>query len=311
MKNHLDMLAAEADTGFDDPLDGSEDIWPPYEVLAPHPQSCPLVLASPHSGKSYPQPFVEASRLDPTLLRRSEDAFVDELFAAAPTMGAPLLRARFPRAYLDANREPFELDPAMFEDTLPDYVNTASPRVAGGLGTIARVVTNGTDIYKGKLRFPEALRRIDTLYRPYHRALERLVEGTRERFGLCVLIDCHSMPSIGGPMDRDAGSQRVDFVLGDRHGRTCAPYLIGLVEEALRGRGYRIARNAPYAGGFTTGHYGQPEAGVQALQIEVNRALYMDEQSVERNAGLSDLANEMRGLIKTLAKADLAQLGAP
>lgn len=311
MKNNLDMLAAEADTGFDEPLDGPEDIWPPYEVLAPHPQSCPVVLASPHSGKVYPRHFVEASRLDPTLLRRSEDAFVDELFAAAPALGAPLLRARFPRAYLDANREPFELDPAMFEDSLPDYVNTSSPRVAGGLGTIARVVTNGTDIYKGKLRFPEALRRIDTLYRPYHRALERLVEATRERFGVCVLIDCHSMPSIGGPMDRDAGSQRVDFVLGDRHGRTCAPSLTDLVDETLRGRGYRVARNAPYAGGFTTGHYGQPDAGVQTLQIEVNRALYMDEQRVERSAGLSNLANEMRDLIKTLVEADLAQLGTP
>ncbi|MDJ0950446.1 MAG: N-formylglutamate amidohydrolase [Alphaproteobacteria bacterium] len=308
MKDYADLPTVQPDAQDDWSANLSGDPWPPYEVLAPEAQCLPLVFASPHSGKHYPPPFVEASRLDPTALRRSEDAFVDELFAAAPALGAPLVSARFPRAYVDPNREPFELDPAMFEDALPDYVNTASPRVAGGLGTIARVVTNGTEIYKEKLRFGEALRRIETLYRPYHRVLEKLVAATRERFGACILIDCHSMPSIGGPMDQDPGAPRVDFVLGDRYGRTCDPSVTRRAEEVLVSRGYRVARNTPYAGGFTTGHYGQPDAGVHALQIEVNRALYMDETRITRSTGLQALAREMRVLIEALARLDPARL---
>lgn len=285
------------------------EIERPHEVVAPACQTLPLVFASPHSGNRYPRSFVASSRLDRLTLRRSEDSFVDEIFQAAPGLGAPLIRALFPRAYVDPNREPFELDPAMFEDELPKYANTRSPRVAAGLGTIARVVANGANIYHGKLTFRDALERIRNYYWPYHEALRDLVDATKQNFGYCVLIDCHSMPSVGGPMDRDAGAHRVDFVLGDRHGRTCAPHLTDLVETYLRGRGYRVARNTPYAGGFTTGHYGRPETGVQALQIEVNRALYMDERRVERSAGLPALAKEMRALITSLTAVDPARLG--
>jgi N-formylglutamate amidohydrolase len=275
-----------------------------HEVVAPARQILPLVFASPHSGCDYPQAFLAASRLDPLALRRSEDSFVDEIFEAAPQLGAPLIRALFPRAFVDANREPFELDPAMFEDELPAYANTRSPRVAAGLGTIARVVANGADIYRGKLDFTEALGRIRRHYWPYHKSLSELVERTKASFGACILIDCHSMPSTGGPMDRDTGAKRVDFVLGDCHGTSCAPAVVETVQATLRELGYHVARNRPYSGGFVTRHYGKPETGVHGLQIEVNRFLYMDESRIRRSEGLSRLARDMGSVIAALGKLD-------
>jgi N-formylglutamate amidohydrolase len=271
-----------------------------YEIVTPEPQTLPLVFASPHSGNNYRADFLAASRLDPLSLRRSEDSFVDELFAWAPRLGAPLIRALFPRAFVDANREPFELDPAMFDDALPPYANTRSPRVAAGLGTIARVVANGTDIYHRKLSFREAQHRLRTYYWPYHRALADLVERTRQRFGCCILIDCHSMPSVGGPADRDRGHERVDFVLGDCHGRSCAPMVIGSAESVLRRLGYNISRNAPYSGGFVTRHYGRPGDGVHGLQIEINRALYMDETRIRRSPAMAGLVEDLRLMISAL-----------
>jgi N-formylglutamate amidohydrolase len=277
------------------------------EVLQPLSQTVPLVFASPHSGDRYPAAFVAASRLDPVALRRSEDCFVDRLFAAAPDHGAPLLRALFPRAFIDPNREPFELDPAMFEDTLPPYANTASARVAAGLGTIARVVTNGQEIYRDKLRFADAAERIGTYYRPYHRALQELLEATRRRFGCYLLIDCHSMPSVGGPMDPDAGRGRADFVIGDCFGSSCEDVVAATTERTLREMGYTVLRNRPYAGGFTTSHYGKPSAGLHAIQIEVNRALYMDESSIEASSGLTPLADKLTKLIGALAASITAR----
>ncbi len=280
----------------------------PCAIFAPAAQAIPLVAASPHSGRDYPDHFVAEARLDRLTLRRSEDGFVDELSAAAPRRGAPLLCALFPRAFVDVNREPFELDPAMFEDTLPSYVNTRSPRVIAGLGTIPRLVANGHEIYPGKLTFREAERRIETLYRPYHAALRRLVHDTVARFGHCVLMDCHSMPSIGGPGDRDRGHRRVDFVLGDAHGTTCAPALIDLAESVLDGHGYVVARNNPYSGGFTTRHYGRPRKRVHALQIEINRALYMDEERIGRNGNFAGLVGHLGDLIAALGALDRRSL---
>ncbi|MDA0701787.1 MAG: N-formylglutamate amidohydrolase [Proteobacteria bacterium] len=267
-----------------------------WDVIAPEEQTIPLVFASPHSGTSYPDAFVAASRLDSLSLRRSEDSFVDEIYAGVPERGAPLIRARFPRAYIDPNREPYELDPEMFEDELPSYVNTRSPRVGAGLGTIARVVANGEEIYRDKLSFGEAKARIERCYWPYHQALSHLIDNTRARFDTCLLIDCHSMPSIGGPMDRDAGHRRVDFVLGDVFGTACASFVTDAVEKFLRERDYNVTRNLPYAGGFTTRHYGRPQTGVHALQIEINRALYMDEERFERRPYISELNETMSEL---------------
>ena len=282
---------------------------PPIDIVAPRDQHLPVVLASPHSGAAYPPDLLAASRLDAHSLRRSEDSFVDEIFAAGPELGAPLLRARFARAYLDPNREPFELDPAMFEDPLPDYVNSRSPRVQVGLGTIARIVATGEDIYAGKLRFADALLRVDQLYKPYHRALRQLVDTTRTRFGYYLLIDCHSMPSSSGVRER-GGRSRVDFVLGDCHGTACHPVIAETAHRFIAGKGYTVARNAPYAGGFTTHHYGRPREGAHTLQIEINRGLYMDEQTLRRKPFLAQLASDMRELIGALGGIESRLLGA-
>lgn len=274
--------------------------YPPFSVDIPGDQTAAVVFASPHSGSRYPAQFVRASRLDPLTLRRSEDAFIDELFGAAPSLGAPLLRAHFPRAYVDPNREAWELDPAMFEDALPDYVNTASLRVRVGLGTIARVVANGAEIYRSRLPFEEARSRIERLYMPYHERLAALIDATHARFGRSLLIDCHSMPSIGGPTDRDPGRRRVDFVLGDCHGSAAAPIVMETIAATLQREGFSVSRNDPYAGGYTTRHYGAPDRGRHAFQIEINRALYMDELRIEKAPGFAALAATLARLQATI-----------
>ena len=280
---------------------GGNELPPPCEVVAPAEQTAAVVYASPHSGDYYPPDFIAASRLDRQTLRKSEDSFIDELFAAAPALGSPLLRARYARVYLDVNREPYELDPAMFAEPLPPEANTTSLRVAGGLGTIARVVSDGAEVYRGKLPLAEIHWRVDGIYRPYHRALGGLLEETRSRFGRAILIDCHSMPSIGGPMDGDGGQSRPDIVLGDRFGTACSGRLVELVQRTLVGLGYVVGRNTPYAGGFTTHHYGRPTEGLQALQIEINRALYMDERSFRKLPGFDLMQRHMTILIGKLA----------
>lgn len=271
------------------------------EILAPAQQTAPVVFSSPHSGRDYPEEFLAAARLDGHSIRRSEDSFVDEIFARVPHYGAPLLKALFPRAFVDPNREPYELDPAMFDGPLPGFVNKRSPRIAAGLGTIARVVANGTDIYAGKLNFDEARQRIDRFYRPYHAALDDLIGTTQRAFGHCILVDCHSMPSVGRPMENDAGHRRqVDFVLGDAHGRSCSRALTVLAEETLREMGYTVVRNAPYSGGFITRNYGKPARGVHALQIEINRGLYMHEPTFTRSDGMAEMTENMALLTERL-----------
>ena len=289
----------------------SAAVEPPIEIRARQPQAVPMVLASPHSGADYPAEFLAASRLDPQTLRRSEDSFVDEIFDPGAEVAVPLLKARFPRAFLDPNREPFELDPAMFEDALPGYVNSRSPRVRVGLGTIARVVATGEEIYARKLRFTEAAERIERLYRPYHRALKQLVQATHERFGCYVLLDCHSMPSAIAQCDRGGLRGRSDIVLGDCHGTACHPVVTDTAHQLLRAKGYVVTRNAPYAGGFTTAHYGKPQLGGHGLQIELSRGLYMDERSYERKPYIVRLAADMRDLVAALAAIEPALLRTP
>lgn len=270
-----------------------------YRILAPTPQTLPVVLASPHSGSAYPEAFLAASRLDARALRRSEDCYVDEIFAPAAALGAPLLAALFPRAFLDPNREPFELDPGMVDGPLPGYANTRSPRVAAGLGTIARVVASGEEIYRRKLRFAEVIERVETCYYPYHAALRRLVDATVARFGYCILVDCHSMPSIGLPPEA-AETGTTDIVLGDCYGTACASPVVAAAEATLQSLGYTVSRNAPYAGGHTTRHYGRPSEGVHALQVELNRSLYMDEVTLERRPYLPVLARHMELVVGAL-----------
>jgi len=277
------------------------ELDPPFEVVAPRGVGAPLLFNAPHSGRVYPARFVAASRLDPTTLRRSEDAFVDELFLTAPLAGAPLLRAHFPRAYLDVNREPYELDPRMFDGRLPGFANTRTARVASGLGTIPRLVGEGLDIYDRPLPVEEAAARIAALYIPYHEALICLIDDIRRRWGRMLLVDCHSMPShLLGPKPEKIDA---DIVLGDRFGASAEPWLIELMAEELRARGYRVARNKPYAGGFITEHYGRPASGVHVVQIEINRALYLDERHIEKTAGFEPLAGDLGALCETLAAA--------
>ncbi len=273
------------------------ELAPPFEVLRPEALKVPLVFNSPHSGRVYPRAFLAASRLDSLTLRRSEDAYVEELFAFVADLGAPLLYAHFPRAYLDVNREPYELDPALFRDGLPHYANTQSVRVVGGLGTIARIVSESDEIYREPLTVGAALERINRLYTPYHATLDALLLEAEAAFGLAVLIDCHSMPS--NPL-ADQGSGRPDFVLGDRYGASCNGELTRLAAGQLKAMGYAVALNKPYAGGYITEHYGRPQRGRHALQVEINRALYMDETSFERAPGFDRLKRDLEQMAGAL-----------
>ena len=271
-------------------------------------QCLPVVVASPHSGDRYPADFLKAAAVPLAALRRAEDAFVDELFAAAPVLGMPLLAARFPRSYVDANREPYELDPGMFEGPLPRPLNHRTTRVAAGLGMIPRVAASGEAIYRARVPADEIEHRLETCWRPYHATLSRLVGQTHSLFGAVLLIDAHSMPSSAsgiGIRDRD---QRVDIVLGDNHGEACAPSLVDAAERWLMRQGFRVLRNQPYAGGFTTQRYGQPTIGRHALQIEINRALYMDEARHHKLPAMGVLQKLMTGFLEEVGRTALETL---
>lgn len=291
----------------------------PFLLHTPRGAAGPLVLNSPHSGRNYTAEFRAASRLDAETLRLSEDCYVDELFAAAPAHGAALIAATIPRAYVDVNREPMELDPRMFEDQLPPEANTGSERVAAGLGVIARVVSTGLPIYDGKLLYAEEKARIEDIYLPYHAALQTLVREAQERCGYAILIDCHSMPSgqaAAGPrscrpLPTSHGGQLrdPDIVLGDRYGNSCSPRLTNRIEMLLQDMGYSVARNDPYAGGYCTIRYGKPRAGVHAIQIEINRRLYMDESLIKRRGNaMRRVAGNMERLIAAVSAMSIADL---
>jgi N-formylglutamate deformylase len=269
-----------------------------FVIYAPERQAVPLVLSSPHSGRSYADEFMSVARLDKATLRRSEDSYVDEIFAASPALGAPLIAATFPRAFCDVNREAWELDPAMFEDTLPPWVNTTSPRVGAGLGTIARVVANGEAIYGIRLRFSEAQRRVRGYWQPYHDALSGLVESTRAQFGVCLLLDCHSMPTGAATSRRPPP----DIVLGDAHGTACDAKVVRAAEQFFTQRGYLTRRNDPYAGGYVTRHYGRPRGNVHALQIEIARGLYMDETTLDKRPGYNRVTDDAGAFIAVLGE---------
>jgi len=270
---------------------------PAFEVRAPQQQTVPFVFNSPHSGRYYPERFLSMTRLDANAVRRSEDFFVDELFGGATGQGAPMLLAHFPRAYLDVNREPYELDPRMFSDRLPAFANRQSIRVAGGLGTVPRVVSEGQHIYARRIGFDEARQRIETIYKPYHSTLRGLLAQTHRRFGYAVLVDCHSMPAsirIG------AEGARPDFVVGDRFGTSASADISDRAASILRAMGYLVAANKPYAGGFITEHYGRPAKGLHAIQIEINRGLYVDEQTLARKPGFEALREDIDRFIRLL-----------
>jgi N-formylglutamate amidohydrolase len=285
-------------------FDEAEDSGEPAFVVYPpsRERRGPLVFASPHSGRCYPDAFMAATDLDAHAIRGSEDAFVDRLIETAPGHGIPVIGARFARAYIDVNREPWELDPRMFSDELPSFAQGRGARVSAGLGAIARIVREGQEIYARKLTFAEAAARVNAVHVPYHAALADLIARAKTETGIAVLLDWHSMP-------REAtGSNwpgpRPDIVLGDRFGASCSPAIARRVEREITALGYRVVRNAPYAGGYTTEIYGRPRDGVHALQIELSRALYLDERNLTPSAGFAALHRDLSRLAATLATID-------
>ncbi|MBU2532739.1 MAG: N-formylglutamate amidohydrolase [Alphaproteobacteria bacterium] len=270
------------------------ELNPPFIVSEPVEQTSPLVFCSPHSGRVYPRILLDKTRLDPLSLRKSEDCFVDELFECAPIAGSPLITARFPRAYLDVNREPFELDPELFDEALPPYANAKTMRVIGGLGTIPRVVAEAEEIYSGPLSIAVAMERIERLYRPFHDALDRLLQRTRAKFGYAVLVDCHSMPSASVTFP---ASVRPEFILGDRFGGSCDFRVTRAAREAINRLKYQVQLNRPYAGGFITEHYGRPSEDMHALQVEINRGLYLNEQTLKQNRHFAEFKADITALV--------------
>ncbi len=260
-------------------------------------ESC-AVFSSPHSGADYPETLMRRTQLSPLQIRSSEDAFVDELFGAAPGCGAPLIAAQIPRACVDLNRAPDDLDPALIAGASRRYLN---PRIAAGLGVIPRVVAEGRAIIEGKIPLAEANRLLASYWRPYHAALGALVEERRRRFGAAVLFDCHSMPRDAIHSAPSVGGRVPDVVLGDRFGAACARWLTEAVGDAFRAEGFTVARNAPFAGGYITQAYGRPREGAHAIQIEVDRSLYMDERRIERLESFDEVRGRLSAVVARIA----------
>jgi N-formylglutamate deformylase len=269
-----------------------------YEVIHPEINRSCVVFASPHSGRNYSFSFLRSSILDDHVIRSSEDAFVDLLFNSAPEFGAPFLMAGAPRAYIDLNRSCDELDPALIEGVRRQGHN---PRVASGLGVIPRVVANGRAIYRGKITLEEAEKRIDRYWRPYHDMLQKLLDAAHQRHGQTVLIDCHSMPHEA--MDGVAlhGMKRPDVVLGDRFGAAASGDLVDRIEAAFTRAGFNVTRNTPFAGAYITQAYGRPSRGQHAVQIELDRSLYMDEALVRPNDNFEDVQKALREVLAEIA----------
>jgi len=268
----------------------------PFQLASPPVLLTPLVHLSAHSGRFYPPAMMSASDLDASAIRRSEDAWIDVLVSSAPESGGPLLTAAYGRAYVDLNRAPDDLDPGMFDNVPPERNAAATPRAAAGLGSIARVVADGQEIYRRKLPFSEAHARLERVHAPWHAAVETAAAAAQSRFGAALVLDWHSMPSRAS----GAGRRTPDVVLGDRFGASCAAPVVRWFERELEARGYLVARNAPYAGGYATARYGRPAERRHALQIEINRALYMDERTLKPSGGFAHLQRDLDRLLRTM-----------
>lgn len=273
-----------------------------YDIVAPAQWILPVVLNSPHSGSVLPPDLLHQSSLSATALRRSEDCYIDEIFAGCVALGAPMLRAKLSRAYVDLNREPHELDPRMFDDPLPGHMNSASPRVLSGLGTIPRIVGDGDVIYNQKLELSEVLARIDKIYRPYHRTLSAMLDQVYNETGFVCLIDCHSMPSSAVEGAR-GNTRKVDIVLGDRFGASCDPELVHLWRDGFAAAGLSVRLNHPYPGGFFTETHGQPRKGRHALQIEINRSLYLNGASTLKSNNFNEIKDTVETVFEVFAGA--------
>ncbi len=276
-----------------------------YHILRPQRQDTAVLFASPHSGRAYDPAFVAQTVLDSHSIRSSEDAYIDQLFGDAPLFGAPLLAAIVPRAFIDLNRAPDELDPSVIEGIARAPHN---PRVSSGLGVIPRVVAGGRAIYRGKLALPEAEARIARYWHPYHRALRDLIEATHAQFGEAILIDCHSMPHEAIDGHSRTGASKPDVVLGDRFGAAAGREVMDRVESAFASAGLRVARNAPFAGAFIAQSYGRPTGRRHVVQVEIDRSLYLDEARVELSPKYPQFRALMSGVIAEIAGIGRASL---
>ena len=276
-----------------------------YHILRPKRQDTAVIFASPHSGRAYDAAFVAQTVLDSHSIRSSEDAYIDQLFGDAPMFGAPLLAAIVPRAFIDLNRAPDELDPSVIEGIARAPHN---PRVSSGLGVIPRVVAGGRAIYRGKLALPEAEARIARYWHPYHRALRDLIEVTHAQFGEAILIDCHSMPHEAIDGHSRSGASKPDVVLGDRFGAAAGREVMDRVESAFASAGLRVARNAPFAGAFIAQSYGRPAGRRHVVQVEIDRSLYLDEARVELSPMYPQFRALMSGVIAEIAGIGRASL---
>ncbi|WP_309665593.1 N-formylglutamate amidohydrolase [Tabrizicola sp.] len=269
-----------------------------YQLSRPLQQTTSVIFASPHSGREYPAEFLANTLLDHHAIRTSEDAFVDRLFDMAPQMGAPFLAARAPRSFIDLNRAADELDPAVIEGVARMAHN---PRVSSGLGVIPRVVAGGRAIYRGKLNRAEADARINRFWHPYHETLKNLMDETLATFGQAVLIDCHSMPHEAIEAHARPGHPKPEVVLGDRFGAAAGRDVMERVEAAFASAGFRVVRNAPFAGAYIAQAYGRPSRCSHVVQVEIDRALYMDEARIEPSAGFDGFRTAIGGVVAELA----------
>lgn len=272
-----------------------------FDLFMPSPRSTSVIFASPHSGRDYGWAFLRRSVLDERTIRSSEDAFVDELFAAAPQHGAPLIAARAPRAFLDLNRGSDELDPALVRGVKRGGHN---PRVASGLGVIPRVVAGGREIYRGKLTLAEARARLQEHWFPYHAKLRGLLDESLALFGEAILIDCHSMPHEAVQTLVRTGTVRPEIVVGDRFGASAGNEVVERIEAAFRDAGFKVGRNTPFAGAYTAQAYGRPARNCHVVQIEIDRSLYMDEAQITPNADFGAI----RAVIGRIA-GEIAEIG--
>lgn len=272
-----------------------------FKLFEPDVQTTAVIFASPHSGRNYPWSFLRRSVLDELAIRSSEDAFMDKLISSAPACGAPVLAATMPRAFLDLNRASDEFDPAVIDGVKQVSHN---PRIASGLGVIPRVVSNGRAIYRGKLKLAEAHDRIATYWRPYHDQLADMVRNTHRDFGEAILVDCHSMPHEAVDSVTKTGLARPEVVLGDRFGASADSAIVERIETIFLQAGLRVSRNAPFAGAFTTLHYGRPSRRQHAIQIEIDRSLYMNEMLVRPNGNFDSFRSLMTRVV-----AEISEIG--
>jgi N-formylglutamate amidohydrolase len=272
-----------------------------YHLALPLRRDTSVIFSSPHSGRSYTPEFLELTQLDGKSIRSSEDAYVDLLMEKATSFGAPLITAQTPRAFIDLNRAVDELDPSVIEGISRGMHN---PRVSSGLGVIPRVVANGRAIYRGKITQHDAQARIARFWHPYHAALRSLIEESHNSFGEAILIDCHSMPHEAIEAHARPGQPKPEVVLGDRFGAAAGRDVMDRVEAAFAGAGLRVVRNAPFAGAYITQAYGRPQQSQHVVQIEIDRALYLDERHVEPGPDFAAFRSLMAGVI-----AEITEIG--